>query len=735
MAIFRKLQRSFNSDQMKQKITLRIAIFSLLLIASSPLLAFTSDTCTVNDFCQTAIPIENVVPDGEFVCIDGCNLNATPELFNNACHIGDFPTVWYSVFSEGGTFMNIQVSSSDFESPVITLFQVLTDCNDLVQIPLTTSNVPCLYGFNGVAEALATDIGSNINYVIAVSSLDSPGGSFTLCVNTISITSTCVTDRNITIEARSVGGDLSGPFLPQEKISICMNVNEYTALYNGCQWFQGLVPVFGNGWDPSSFDADGQPLNATINGNPMGVAGNGNYGVSTWDWFTDVDYHFDDPFRQVGDFDGNGTVDMCSTAYDPDCPNVGGLQGGCCNPCWGTPLGTILPNGWFAYGINGSCSTPGPPIRADWGDGNSCGGPMGPWQFCFDLIVRAYPDCQEDPTTSDLSLGFFTFADGETGAWTGSASICALDQPVKRTFPIACRQIMDLGVEHEDDKCAEGIFDYVISYPGIETWTWGISPSWLAQTTPKEGNNGYAIHDSLVNPLSTPLEVTYSFAGYVQDPFNIVMKEVRFILYPEIQSALPNYVYVCERDKDTLIISAEPVTGGLAPFQYLWSPGGDTTTSIAILPPFQSSSFTLHIVDSIGCTYQKEINLKVIPCQLDTIMTDDETNEDHTFDDPPIKIGKITNPSANPTFIADKLKVFPLPATDFVQIEWPDDISDATTIDILDTKGSVVHQATLTDQEREMHFIKTNVRHFSDGVYVVILRTSQTVLAAKLVKI
>jgi len=294
---------------------------------------------------------------------------------------------------------------------------------------------------------------------------------------------------------------------------------------------------------------------------------------------------------------------------------------------------------------------------------------------------------------------------------------------------------MDLGVEHGEDKCAEGIFDYVISHPGIETWTWGISPSWLAQTTPKEGDNGYTIHDNLVNPFSTPLEVTYTFAGYDQDPFNIVTKEVRFILYPEIQSALPNYLYVCERDKDTLIISAEPVTGGLAPFHFNWSPGGEISPSITVLPPFQSSSFSLNITDAIGCTYQKEILLKVIPCQLDTIMTDDESNEDHTIDDPPIKIGKIANPSANPTFIADKLKVYPLPATDFVQIEWPIDVSDASTIEIIDTKGSVIHQATLTEQERELHFIKTKVGHYADGVYVVILRTSQTVYAAKLVKI
>ena len=114
--------------------------------------------------------------------------------------------------------------------------------------------------------------------------------------------------------------------------------------------------------------ANGQPLNATVNGNAIGLLYNGLYGASTWDWFLDVGYHYDNSFLQIGDFDGNGTVDMCHLLYSADCPAVGGIQGGCCGPCW-INSGEILPPGWFAYGINGSCATPGPPISVDWGDG------------------------------------------------------------------------------------------------------------------------------------------------------------------------------------------------------------------------------------------------------------------------------------------------------------------------------------------------------------------------------
>lgn len=185
-----------------------------------------------------------------------------------------------------------------------------------------------------------------------------------------------------------------------------MNVNSYTAAGNGCQWFQGLIPVFGNGWDPSSFDGQGMPQNASLNGDVFDPLADGLYGTEVWGWFGDVDYHYNNAFFQIGDFDGNGTVDMCNILYDPDCPNLGGITGGCCGPCWGAPIGDILPPGWFGYGINGTCPQPGPPIRVDWGDGNTCGGGMGPWNFCFDLVVRDYPDCLEDESTMNLELGF-----------------------------------------------------------------------------------------------------------------------------------------------------------------------------------------------------------------------------------------------------------------------------------------------------------------------------------------
>lgn len=727
---------------MKHKFTLLTTFISPLLLFSSSLLALDTngqDTCGVNDFCETAILVPGVFSDGPFVCLEGCNLNASPEMFNNECQIGVFPTVWYQVFTDGlASSINIFVNSSEIESPVITLCRIPTDCDEIIQVPITQSFLPCLVGSNGAAEALVSEVWSNSVYYIAVSSLNSPGGSFNLCVNTISGGSNCVIDRRIVVTDRSADESLDGPFYPGETVSICLEVNSYTAANNGCQWFQGLVPVFGNGWDPSSFDPDGQPINATINGNLMGQWTNGLYGEATWDWFSDVDYHYDDPFRNVGDIDGNGYLDMCNILYDPYCPNLGGLNGGCCNPCWGAPLGTILPPGWFAYGINGSCPHPGPPVRVDWGDGNTCGGGMGPWRFCFDLQIRPFPECMTDSTYQDLSLSFFTFADGETGAWTGNASICALDQPARIRLPLSCGQQTDLGIEFVEDKCADDIFNYVLDETDIVYWTWYILPSGAVKPSPKQGDNGYIIHDTLINQSTAPIELTYYFTGYEQGEASTVVKEVRFRIIPEIQSSLPGIMYACEKDTDSLIISSLPLSGGLPPYTFLWSPGGETSPAINVIPPFQSGSYAVNITDSIGCSYQKEILFKVQPCHLDTIVSEDESNETHTYEDGPIGNGNLISPSVHHPIggfsFENNLRVYPVPATDRIHVEWAGDIDDASTLIVYDIQGQMMYQAELSKQERDIHRTQINVREYVDGVYLVILQTKQSILASRLIK-
>jgi gliding motility-associated-like protein len=555
--------------------------------------------CFTNDSCTQATVIPDVMSDMPFVCVPGCNLFADPEAFNNACEVGTFPTVWFQVPTDGSaTLMNIFVTSDDFDAPTVTLFLQVTDCNSLIQVPMTAGDLPCVVGSNGEAEALGTDVGASSIYYIAVSSLNNVGGEFELCVNTISQASACVTSQNIEITGRSSGGPLEGPFFPGETVSVCMNVNSYTAAGNGCQWFQGLIPRFGNGWDPSSFDADGQPLNATVNGNAIGTAGNGLYGASTWDWFRDADYHHDNTFYQIGDFDGNGSIEMCNILYDPECPNLGGITGGCCGPCWGTPWGDYLPGGWFAYGINGTCGTPGPPVAYDWGDGNSCGGGMGPWAFCFDLIVRPYPDCLDDATTMNLLLGFTTTADGETGSWTGGASVCALDQPASVTLPMCCTELME-AVEELEPICSDQLFLYVIDEPGVDFWQWTVSSGTVTGALPGSGGPGYVVINTLVNAGTDAETVTYTFLGFAGGACPVFQKEVSIEVYPEITATIDPLV-MCATPTIPYVITPN-VMGGSGVYEYLWAPGSESTASITIPNPVNGTQYTVSITDNVGC--------------------------------------------------------------------------------------------------------------------------------------
>jgi hypothetical protein len=511
----------------------RTILLSLLFALPSFLFAFTTggpDTCTVNDDCQQAILIPNIVSDLGFVCIAGCNMYASPDTLIESCQLGDFPTVWYKFSVEQeGIAMNISVTSTEFDAPVISLFKGQINCGGLQQVFFSGGNMACAIGTEGLVEVTGVPIEDSTFYYLAISSLFSIGGDFELCISTLSTGFICVQDRDIEITARSNGGPLEGPFDPAETVSICFNVNSFSAANNGCQWFQGLVPVFGNGWDPASFDAHGQPLKATINGKIFGEPGNGNYSTSLWDWFDDVDYHFDNPNLTIADLDNNGTLDMCSSLYETDCPQTG-IDGACCNPCWSDTAGDTLPGGWFAYGIDGSCPGLGPPIRLDWGDGNTCGGGMGPWSFCFDLTTRDIADCMGDTTRKDLSIGFFTFADGETGAWTGNASVCAYDTPAKLSLKAKCGRISTSDVEILGPFCPGDTLQYPLQEEGVTPWEWNISPFWAAPALTNTGDNNAEIQTPLINTTEETVDVTGVMIGRQTGSEDIVVKQFTFKL-------------------------------------------------------------------------------------------------------------------------------------------------------------------------------------------------------------
>src|SRR5688500_18662889 len=98
---------------------------------------------TANDICETATVIPNVISYSPFVWIEPTKLNALPENINKVCDIGKAPTVWFQVTTDGNaTIMNIHVTSSQVNSPTISLFQSVQGCSNLQPVGLTQNNLP-----------------------------------------------------------------------------------------------------------------------------------------------------------------------------------------------------------------------------------------------------------------------------------------------------------------------------------------------------------------------------------------------------------------------------------------------------------------------------------------------------------------------------------------------------------------------------------------------------------------
>jgi hypothetical protein len=75
-----------------------------------------------------------------------------------------------------------------------------------------------------------------------------------------------------------------------------------------------------------------------------------------------------------------------------------------------------------------------------------------------------------------------------------------------------------------------------------------------------------------------------------------------------------------------------------------------------------------------------------------------------------------------------------MPATDFVHIQWSPQVLHAEYVEIRDIQGNLIQRTEPLNPEVQGHFIKMDLNTFIDGVYIVYLRTSQTILTAKFLK-
>ena len=567
-----------------------------------------STPCFENNECDGpsgAEAIQGLTTGGGFVCIDGCNQWASPSTLLPLCQQDQNPTVWYLIFADAAaSTLNINLTSTDIAAPTMSLYT--GTCDNLIPVTMNDDD-HCAVGSGGSVVATA-DVDPATVYFLAVSGVNTDGGDFELCVNTVAEETPCVIDASQAITFRSFGGSLSGPFLPGEQVTVCYTIHEYLIPENECQWLQGVVPVLGDGWMLTPFTLLGARLNGNMLPQPGVYAGQ-------WEYFSDVEYNHPVSWLHVGDFDGNGTLDMCNSNYDPDCtgPSVtGGITNGEC-----FVGGTTLPPGWFCHNKQDDCSDVGHPDD-DWGDGEVCfGGPMGPWEFCLDLTVKDYPNCEQTPNSSDLTVGFFPFAHGETGAWKGSSSVCSADAPSVVKYPMCCVEDESL-TEHYPEFCTPGTFAYTPDHPGVDFWEWVVNPPPnVVGPTSGSGAAGTTVVNTVNNTGVTTEIIEYVFQGYSGGNCPSVIKKVLVLAYPELVADMESF-NACATPLTPYELTPD-VIGGAGAYEYAWF-DGSTDATLLIDDPDPGQLYSVTVSDAAGCTREAAVTLNVyetFPVEID----------------------------------------------------------------------------------------------------------------------
>jgi gliding motility-associated-like protein len=365
---------------------------------------------STNPTCDEAIDLPELDLTGSSECLLGCADGNAQGRFdeNAACSGSPFATSWYRI--SPGTVdrvFDLELNSIELSHIVVTLYQ--GDCSAFTALDCNTGKSRSVNLRNVLLEAGAT-------YYIAVSSLDGAEGSFDLCYSYGPDENQCNKQPSIAILSTSLGSSLSGPFKPNEEVEICYTISGFEN--NGCNYLQGIVPIFGEGWSADSFNPDGSPKQLTV---PLQTQGHTSFTTSnpvcegdpagTWNWYVpgDLSYNLNSAnpmaYRFGDDIDA-GWVFLNS--FDPTCFE---FDDACCvNP-------TADPNQSF-------------------GDDNYpiCGSGLDhEWTVCMKLTTATPSDCS---VATDCMVGFKSFADGELGAFRSND--CSKDRVTYFNASVDC---------------------------------------------------------------------------------------------------------------------------------------------------------------------------------------------------------------------------------------------------------------------------------------------------------
>lgn len=530
-----------------------------------------AQNCLDNQDCSA--PQILSLTTGVQLCLTDCNTGASvgPDFNGNNCHDFLNATVWYQ-FTTGlnDAAADISLTSSALNTPYFTLFTT-TNCNQFTIIN-------CTQGNNGSATN-TINLTSNTTYIIAVSDQNGAEGNFNLCITTRPDNSACNTNNSLTVTATSLGSPLTGPFQPGEQVTFCYNITDWQQV--NCNYLQGIVPEFGDCWDPVSFDAQGRPINIT---QPLQTAGtigpvanvlpflppvnNACVGQSagTWSWFPA----------------GSVTYNNVTGSLPPNSP---------------------LPAGWFfltSYSsANGNC-TPAPTDPDNsYGDASfpACNVNTLDWTVCFRLQARATIACTNGQT--DCTVSVKTYADGEIGTWNNVG--CTADLPTVFPATLACCVAPDVDVPQNQTACAGA----TVPATTFSSPTAGTTYSWTNSNAAiglAVSGNGDVPAFTATNNTNAPIT-----ANITVTPFNVCVgnPQTYTITINPLPNAEAGNSQTINCNNTSVVLNGSSTTANAT---FSWSgpgivSGGNTATPTVNV----AGTYTLTVTATTGCSATDQV--------------------------------------------------------------------------------------------------------------------------------
>ena len=104
-------------------------------------------------------------------------------------------------------------------------------------------------------------LAAGTSYFLAVADAKNIQGSFDLCLQLSENSSQCNLNSSLEVKQTSLGSNKTGPYKPGEQVEFCYTIDGYNNV--SCNYLHAIIPLFGEGWDDSSFNSVGQPAQMT----------------------------------------------------------------------------------------------------------------------------------------------------------------------------------------------------------------------------------------------------------------------------------------------------------------------------------------------------------------------------------------------------------------------------------------------------------------------------------------